>query len=234
MNDSLKNFLIEILSYVIFGIAWLCYKTSRIEIEGEEFVRQMQESKDSAIFAFWHGRLFPMGFTRPRDKKTFAIISQHTDGEIIARALAKFGVGAIRGSTNRLSGEKQGKDAKDRGGSKALRQTLKILKNSNYLAITPDGPTGPARRFKKNILHAAAQTGTKIYPVSFSCKNAVFFNTWDKFCMPLPFNNIKIIVSKPFSVEKDSDDKQIVKIAKDIEQELNLITDKADYEFNHL
>src|SRR3972149_9594322 len=54
------------------------------------------------IFPFWHQRLLMMPFL-PYQGKVGMLISQHRDGEFIARAVKLFGVDSIRGSTTRGS-----------------------------------------------------------------------------------------------------------------------------------
>ncbi len=85
------------------------------------------------IGAFWHGRMLmiPMGWQRMAPMHM--LISAHRDGRIIADAVSYFGIQAIAGSTRR-------------GGSAALRNMLKKLKEGDCVAITPDGPRGPAMK----------------------------------------------------------------------------------------
>ena len=63
--------------------------------------------------------------------KIRVLISQHTDGELIAQICQRLGIGVIRGSTAR-------------GGSQALLEMIRSA-GDGHLGITPDGPRGPRR-----------------------------------------------------------------------------------------
>ena len=87
---------------------------------------------------FWHGRLALMSFAyvhwwkngQNPQRRAKVIISDHKDGEIIARVISFFGIGAIRGSSSK-------------GAVKALAQSFRELKSGTDVIITPDGPRGP-------------------------------------------------------------------------------------------
>lgn len=229
MKKSLKKFdvfLFELTSWVIYLFFLLIYKSCRIEYSSKETLKFIHESEKPLICAFWHGRLFPMCFVHPKSKKFYAIISRHLDGEIIARTIAKMGVRAIRGSTNRMAGE-AGKTAKNRGGTSVLRESLRVLEQGNNLAITPDGPRGPARIVKENFFAVAAQKKIPVVPISFSCKSGINLSTWDNFLLPLPFSKISIIFGEilVYDEQKFMDEKTF---SREIERSLNNITDKID------
>ncbi len=75
------------------------------------------------ILAFWHAQqlMIPSGY---RGAGAHVLISQHGDGEIIARIIARFGHQAIRGSNTR-------------GGAGALRALIKLGHASKDLVVTP-------------------------------------------------------------------------------------------------
>jgi hypothetical protein len=78
------------------------------------------------ILAFWHAQqlMIPSGY---RGAGAHVLISQHGDGEIIARIIARFGHQAIRGSNTR-------------GGAGALRALIKLGRASKDLVVDPSGP----------------------------------------------------------------------------------------------
>lgn len=83
------------------------------------------------------------------------LISQHRDGEIIARIMKHFGFESVRGSSSR-------------GGRQALRQLLAIGRQGQDLVLTPDGPRGPACRVQTGVISLAKLTGFPIVPLTFS------------------------------------------------------------------
>ena len=77
------------------------------------------------IMACWHGELLmiPYAYTRyKKNPKVKLLISEHFDGNLIAKTLNYFGFDTIRGSSTR-------------GGAKALVSSIKSLKNGYNLGI---------------------------------------------------------------------------------------------------
>src|SRR5438093_1235620 len=72
------------------------------------------------------------------------LISQHADGDLIARTAEHLGIDTVRGSTTR-------------GGMQAIRELLQISRRT-HLVITPDGPKGPRRTVQPGVIFLAAQT----------------------------------------------------------------------------
>lgn len=228
MKDWLKHLLLEIASILIYLYSSLCYYTSKVMADGlKEGFDEASESEHPTIYVTWHGRFFPNVFIKKKEQQLYAIISQHTDGEIISRVLQKFNVIPIRGSTNRVAGE-QGKTAKDRGGSKVIRESIKALRSGGFLALTPDGPKGPERKFKKNILPVAAQTNARIIPLTFSSRRPIIFKTWDRFLFPTPFDFICVKLGEPVTVKEDLSEGEMDDLALDIENRMNKLTDECD------
>jgi len=99
------------------------------------------------IYAFWHeGLLAPLA-TKPKIR---VLISQHTDGEVIAQICQRLGIGVIRGSTAR-------------GGCQALLEMIRDRDDSTHLGITPDGPRGPRRELKPGVVMIASQSGWQLF-----------------------------------------------------------------------
>jgi hypothetical protein len=84
------------------------------------------------------------------------LISQHQDGEIIARIISRFGHRAVRGSSTR-------------GGALALRELIRVGRSGADLVVTPDGPKGPRQVAKLGVVQLAKATGLPIVPLAFSC-----------------------------------------------------------------
>lgn len=227
IRNFLKSFLYEIASWVIFVFARFCYLTSRKEFINKELFDSVADKGVPIIYTCWHGRLFIVPHIRPKDKDVDCIVSNNKDGEIIARVLKKCGFGAIRGSANKT--KKEGVlFTKDKGGMQVIRSGVKALRLGTSLGLTPDGPRGPANKFKSNALNMAMLSGAKILTFSFSSTNPFVFNSWDKFMIPLPFSKIVIIFGEFFEVERNLSKEDLEKCSSKIENNLNKITVKAD------
>lgn len=185
-------------------------KTLRINVE---FLSPVQFP---SIVAFWHGRMFVLPFVFERyAKKVSILISRHRDGEFVAKLVERLGFKTVRGSTG-----------KGKGGERAFLEMVKILSKGEVVAITPDGPKGPAEKVKKGIVRLSMKTGVPIYPISFSAKPCYRFNSWDKFMLPLPFSKCVVKVGKPLYPEQLSEDE----FKEKIELELKRLTDLCDEE----
>jgi len=142
------------------------------------------------IMACWHGELLMIPYAYLRYKKTPTVkllISEHFDGNLIAKTLEKFGFGTIRGSSTR-------------GGVKALITSIKELRAGCDLGITPDGPKGPRHTVSNGIVVMAQKTGTKIVLVEIKPTKYWQFNSWDRFVVPKPFGVIKYYISEPIDI----------------------------------
>ena len=136
-------------------------KTMDLITVGEGTVDAMVREGNPIIIAFWHGRqlMMPLAY---RGSSASILISQHRDGEIIARIMKYFGFASIRGSSTR-------------GGGQAVRQLLKVAHQGQDLVITPDGPRGPACRVQTGVMYLAKLTGFPIVPLTFACSKKKSF-----------------------------------------------------------
>ena len=136
---------------VIRGLA----RSMCIETKGQESIDALYQAGKRVIIAFWHSRQLMMPLTY-RGAQAHILISQHLDGEIIARIVERFGFKAIRGSTTR-------------GGVEALREMIRLGRSGVDLVVTPDGPKGPAQVAKMGVIQLARASGLPIVPLTFSC-----------------------------------------------------------------
>ena len=137
------------------------------------------------IMACWHGELLMIPYAYSRYRKNphvKLLISEHFDGNLIAKTLNFFGFGTIRGSSTR-------------GGAKALIESIKEIKNGYDLGITPDGPKGPRHEVHDGIVIMAQKAKVKIVLVEIKPTKFWQLNSWDKFVIPKPFGTINYYIS---------------------------------------
>ena len=166
------------------------------------------------IGAFWHQRLLMMPFI-PFRGRAGMLISQHLDGEFIARAVKPFGIDSVRGSTTR-------------GSLSALRGMVRYYQNGGNLAITPDGPQGPRHKVQMGVIELAKQTGAPLFPVAYGASWKKVFNSWDHFVLPLPFSKVVFLWGEPVFVPRDSDREQMELKRLELEDRLLRISEEAD------
>jgi lysophospholipid acyltransferase (LPLAT)-like uncharacterized protein len=188
--------------------------TIRKEVFFAERPQKFWDEGQPVIAAFWHQRLLMMPFL-PRRRKVGMLISQHRDGEWIARAVKLFGVDAIRGSTTR-------------GGFSALRGMIRFFHRGANIAITPDGPQGPKHIVQSGVVELARLTGGPILPVTYSASRQKVFASWDNFILPLPFSRVIYIWREPLFVPRDTDHEGVERNRIILQERLRQITEEAD------
>ena len=142
------------------------------------------------IYAFWHRNIIPLTYLH-KFQGIAIMVSRSQDGQLIAGPVNVLGYHTPRGSSSR-------------GSLKALKEMLKLSKENN-LAITPDGPKGPAQQIKDGLLYLAYQSGLPIVPVAVDIKREKVFNSWDKFRLPKLFSKINVTYGDPIPIKKKDD-----------------------------
>ena len=130
------------------------------------------------IFALWHGELLPL-LWQHRGENVAIVISEHRDGEIVARIAESLGYATVRGSSSK-------------GGSRALIGLMREIDAGRDGAITPDGPRGPARVFAPGAAVASQRTGAYIVPIRAAASRAWRLKSWDRFLIPKPFARVDV------------------------------------------
>lgn len=198
---------------VSFVINVLC-KTLKLKFENDVPLKKALEENQNLIAAFWHGKMLIPWYIF-RNKKIAAIVSQSKDGEILSRLLKSWNYELIRGSSNI-------------GGKEALEMMQSKMEENFSIAITPDGPTGPANRMKAGAVVLAKKTGNPLFLIGVSYKKIKQFNSWDKFQLPLPFSAVEIVISDPIYIEAYLSYEETSEKILEIETKLNQLNIKAD------
>jgi hypothetical protein len=164
--------------------------TWRVRYVGQEAWRARVVAGQGAVLALWHGQLFPLTWAL-RHRGVWVLVSEHRDGEIIARILERFGYTMIRGSSTR-------------GGARALAEMVRALRSGHSIAVTPDGPRGPARVFAPGAAVAAQRSGTPVIPLYARASSAWRLRSWDQFMIPKPFARVTVYLGDATLVRGDS------------------------------
>ncbi|HEX4112470.1 MAG TPA: lysophospholipid acyltransferase family protein [Stellaceae bacterium] len=196
------------------------WASNRWTVEGAAHADRLHAANKPYIGAFWHGRLLMMPFGWPRVMPLAMLISAHPDGRIIADAVRRLGVDIIAGSTNH-------------GASEALRAMVRALRKGNCIAITPDGPDGPAMTASAGIVQVARITGAPIVPITYATSRRVILKSWDRFHLPLPFGRGIFLIGEPIVVPPDTDEAQGEALRAQLETRLRAITAEADRRMGH-
>ncbi|HUP88263.1 MAG TPA: lysophospholipid acyltransferase family protein [Longimicrobiales bacterium] len=166
------------------------------------------------VYTLWHGRLLPLVYYH-RHQGIMTIISQSADGEYIARVVSRWGYQAARGSSSR-------------GGQEALRQMVAAANDGRSIAITPDGPRGPAQKIKLGVLTASQQTGLPILPMACAATHGWWFESWDRFLVPKPFSTVFVRYGEPILIPRDCDADELLAYEQRVNSALNEVTESVD------
>lgn len=169
------------------GVLGTLARTWRYTVVNENALQGLRAGGRPFIFSLWHGHLLPL-LWHHRGSDVAILISEHRDGELIARTAQWLGYRLIRGSTSR-------------GAERALLSLVRELKSGREVAITPDGPRGPARKFAPGALIAAQRAGVPILPIAASADNAWRLRSWDRFMIPKPFARITVAYGPPTTID---------------------------------
>lgn len=181
---------------VYFALAWSCgvalylyYRfcrlTSRITIEGPGD----HDLSRHAIFCLWHESWWSYFVVFVR------FPSPHVTMTHPAAYMKPVHVVFRLMGIKRLILGSSGND-----GVRAANVVSQLVREGYSLAISPDGPHGPARVLKKGVLHIAAQSGVPIVPISITASRVVPLPSWDSKRIPLPFSRIAVTIHEPIAV----------------------------------
>lgn len=188
MTKFLSNLKFSLLTLLIKFL----YGTCRWRVSGFNNVESLLNKKSSFIIAYWHGNLL-IPYYRLAKHHFHILAGFHKDAELGVLIGEKLGWKFLRGSSSQ-------------NGSEVLQQIVELLsKPNNVLAITPDGPKGPAKIPKPGTVRAAQKTGVPIIPAAGRSRRSWGFTNWDTFHVAKPFTRIELKFGEPlyFSINND-------------------------------
>lgn len=217
----LRNPLIQTsMAWILSEWMRFCYATIRWEHENQQVAEEVWAEGGGVLCAFWHARLAlaPASWPMKRAQPIKGLVSLSPDGEFFTKAVARLGIPAVRGSSSNKDKAKQAK-----GGTQALRDGLKQLKVGG-LAVTPDGPRGPARHMAEGLPLMAKLSGAPVLFIGISCKPAIRLNSWDQAVLPLPFGKGAVVWDKA----RYPEGAEMAEVAADWTERLTAVEARAD------
>ena len=170
--------------------------TLRFEIRDLAGIGNKNAPMPPVIYVLWHNRFFcvPPAWNRIcyGHGKTVALTSASHDGDMVARAMAVFGLGSVRGSSSRR-------------GVAALVGLNRALQEGLDICVTPDGPRGPRYQLQPGIIKLAESTGAPIIPIHVRFSSAWRLKTWDRFVIPKPFSRVQVTFAEPITLTRGMD-----------------------------
>ena len=177
----------RLVGWGLAGIIFAVMRTIRWSRSDQERIAAFLAAQDGVIMVFWHDRTFAMPYLWPRQFGLHALQSPHADGRMMAHVIDRFGVGTVWGSSNRqpLAG---------------LRGLARVLAGGASVALTPDGPRGPAHKCALGPLALAQITDKPIVPMCRVTDRYWRASGWDRMFIPKPFSRGRFVMGAPLYV----------------------------------
>jgi|TARA_B100002052_G_C15748999_1_gene536859 hypothetical protein len=203
-----------LIKYVILKFIFFIIQISTSwKYHGVERFNKLVDSNRPVLVCVWHGFfIFPMVFLKNYYKQTKIVSSTHPDSMVLAKVLNDYGFNLIKGSSTR-------------GAKNVIKEMMKSLRDtSSIIAITNDGPKGPARIAKGGAVSLAKKLNAKLVFISGKSDSCFRLKTWDRFVMPKPFSNNHVYINE-INYPSDSNHEDIGKYISD---KMNEIQDDID------
>lgn len=190
----------------------LC-KTLRIEEVNAAPVRQLESEGRNYVLAFWHGTMLIPWYVN-RGKQFAGLTSKSKDGDLLARILKQWKYKVVRGSSST-------------GGDVALGIMVDYARNKTSVAVTPDGPRGPAYQLKPGAVITAKKSGVPLVLCGVGIKKKRHLKSWDRFQVPGFFSPVRVIYSDPIYVDRALSYEETSVVINKCGQQLNELQKKA-------
>ncbi len=214
-----KNLIIQhFLALVSALYIKLVRATSIILEKNNEFPEFYWKNNKPFILAFWHNQLMMISYSWKSKSKLNILASGHSDGRFGA-IIAKY-----LGSNNipTYSDKK----------TISLKPIFRLLKDSHYVAITPDGPRGPNQKVSEGIIKIAKTSQVPIIPIGFASSKFKKLKSWDSFMVTKPFARCAFVWGEPIIIPKTSSENQIEEFKIKLEDEINICVNQAKKEIH--
>ena len=207
------KFIQHLLSIIAAIYIFLVRITSNIQIINLKIPKNYWDNRKPFILAFWHSQLMMISFTWTNKYKINIIASNHSDGRF----------GALVGRFFKLNNIPRS----SKNSNASLKIIYKLVKNNEYIGITPDGPRGPKEKVSAGIIKLASSLEIPIIPCGYWSNRNFQLNSWDRFLITLPFSRCYFVWSDPINIEKEIQNNNISEQQIILEERLNQITQEA-------
>lgn len=178
MRSHLRDIGLSIVAFVIYMVMrFIWYSAKR------EYHYLTPIGDEQHIIACWHSDLLMIPIyrvIRPH-RSASAIISQHKDGEIVAKVLSYLSIKAMRGSTRK-------------GAKRVLLESMRAIDRGEELQVSPDGPKGPRHHIHDGVVALSMRGELPIMTIGYIADRYWQLKSWDRFVIPKPFAKIDFYI----------------------------------------
>jgi len=213
----------SVLAWLVSAYLDATLATMRWRFENRATAEAAIDLPTGMVALFWHGRIALAVHCRRvlRQKPRRVLISNSPDGELIAKIVSRLSFPSIRGSTTldrRANRRSLG----------AFRDALRFLDDGGLVAITPDGPRGPAQVMPEGPVMLARARQTPVLLFGLAAHPTLTLKTWDKTQIPLPFSRGCVVFEGPLSAPHDAEPAAIEATRADWQARLNAAQARAE------
>jgi len=209
-QDSLRF----IAHFFLANVATALCKSIRIIKINHDQIKKLEQQNKNYILAFWHGTMLLPWFLHG-NPNFVALTSKSKDGDLLAKILRHWNYKVIRGSSSTR-------------GDVALNTMIDYAKNNYSIAITPDGPRGPAQKLKAGAVVSAKKSKIPLVLAGVAYKKKRTLKSWDHFKVPYFFSEAKIVYSEPVYVDEKLTYNETSALIQECEMKLNVLQTQAE------
>lgn len=218
-----QQFLRNVAKLSVYAIIMLlygiCYRTCRVRLVGIHHLHMAQTQQAPIFVAFWHGRFLSCSYGLFQLRvQAISMASQRFIGKVIGRFVNRvFEVRVVQGSGRR-------------GWVAALRLIQQALHDkSRLVALTVDGPSGPARQAKPGAVRLADQCGAIVLPMTATATRQWTLPSWDAMALPMPFSTLYVVCGAPIKMPETAVTAKTQHVY--LTEQLNALQDQADQQY---
>ncbi len=187
----MHRFLTIVFAFILHAALRCVCGSNRVNVTRPDIFDDCVEQGNN-IFVFWHSRLFYLVYyyvMRAPQRKACMLVSLSRDGDYGAALVRRLRQEVVRGSSSK-------------GGQAAVRKLVSRLRGGSNVAITPDGPRGPALVVGEGVVKLAQMTGARIIPVSYDARRKFLLKSWDRFIVVKPFGRVHVAFGEPILIPR--------------------------------
>lgn len=193
------------LPYVAPTLVRQLSRSWKLEVHGDEHLHAGYEA-GGLVITLWHGRMM-LPISSHAHAGFHVLVSSSDDGSLVLPILSSFGIGVVRGSTNKEP-------------SRAARELLDRLNGGGRIALTPDGPRGPRHSMNLGAAWMAKLSGFPIVPLGLACDRAWHLKSWDRFTIPKFGARVALIYGEPIRVAAGAKDDELHRVSDALRQSM--------------
>jgi len=182
-----------IQGWVLAAYARLIWRTTRLQIEGEEHIEQARATGRPFIIAAWHGLTMMLtSYLVAHADPTRYVLIVPDDSRGAALSVWAQSMGALPFVIS------MGDDSMAAG--RRLLELIRALKQGKHLFVNPDGPDGPTHEPKQGLSFIARKAKALIVPAGAFTATAYRIPRWDRYVVPFPFSRIAVVLGQPLDL----------------------------------